>query len=272
MPAYAALELGFFRDRGLDVRARVASTAWLVPDQMARRDVQFAVMPWTRVAAAGARDQGLVAICGSGCEEAALVVRAGASPGEVRSVAVPHEGGMKDLTALALMRSLGWEGRGLVRMPSGDGAILALVGRAAEAAAMVEPYATMLEEQALGNVVKRTGDLWPGAPGCSLTTTRALLQEAPDLVHSMVAAFVDGARYIEECPDDAAALSERYIGIGGPFIRKALERNRPCIDALSNTASMEAILSLMMELGYLDRRPVGYVELSMLRELDAVHR
>lgn len=266
MPAYAAIEQGFFRDRGLDVQPQVAPTAALVPDQLARGAVQFAVMPWTRVAATD-RDEGLVAICGSGCEEAALVVRRGTAEHEVRAVAVPQEGGIKDLTAAALMRTLGWEDRRLVRMPSGDGAILALVGGAADAASMVEPYATALEEQGLGTVSRRTGDVWPGAPGCSLTTTRSLLDEQYDLAARVVAAFVEGASFVAEQPDEAAALSEPYVGIGRAFIRAALERNRPSVDALSSTAAMDAIVSLMIDLGYLDERPTGYVDLSLLREV-----
>ena len=92
-PAYAAAECGFFRSRDLDVRIQVASTAWLVPEQMVDGRVDFAVIPWTRVAAASSRDEDLVLICGSGCEEAALVLRAGVTLDDVRSVAVPQEGG-----------------------------------------------------------------------------------------------------------------------------------------------------------------------------------
>jgi ABC-type nitrate/sulfonate/bicarbonate transport system substrate-binding protein len=271
MPAYAALERGFFAHHDLDVRVHIASTAWLVPEQMARGQIQFAVIPWTRVAAADSRDEDLVAICGSGCEEAALVLRAGVSPDDVQAVGVPQEGGMKDLTAAALMRSFGWERRRIVRMPSGDGAILALVGCAADAASMVEPYATMLAQQGLGTVVKRTGDVWPGAPGCSLTTTHAMLDEHRDLAARVVAAFLDGARFVEERPDEAAALAEPYIGIGARFIRKALEHNHPNVDALSNSEAIDDVLSLMLELGYIERRPSEYLDISMLRELSAGH-
>jgi ABC-type nitrate/sulfonate/bicarbonate transport system substrate-binding protein len=266
-PAYAAAERGFFRSQDIDCRIEIASTAWLVPGQMARGEVQFAVIPWTRVAAARSRDEDMVLVCGSGCEEAALVVRAGLSLEEVRSVAVPQEGGIKDLTAAALMQSLGWSDRAKVRMPSGDGAILALVGEAADAASMVEPYATALEQIGIGSVVRRTGDVWPQAPGCSLATTRRLLDQDPDLVRRMVAAFVEGARFVEQQPDEAAAIAEAYIGINRRFVRQALEVNRPSVHALSSTASMDAILTLMIQLGYIDDLPVDYADLS---HLDAV--
>jgi NitT/TauT family transport system substrate-binding protein len=270
MPAYAAAERGFFGDRGLDVRIQVASTAWLVPEQLVQGTMDFAVIPWTRVAAANSRDEDLVLICGSGCEEAALVVRAGVELGDVHTLAVPQEGGIKDLTAAALVRSLEWEDTETLRMPSGDGAILALVGQGADAASMVEPYATALEEQGLGSVVKRTGDIWPGAPGCSLTTTRRMIDRDPELVRQVVAAFVEGAAFVEENPAEAAAIAERYIGVHRGFIERALEHNRPSVHALSNQDAMDAIISLMMELGYIDRRPTGYADLSHLQAVGAV--
>src|SRR5206468_2834174 len=107
------------------------------PRRLARQEVQFGVIPWTRVAAAQSHGEDLVLVCGSGCEEAALVVRQGMTLADVQTIAVPQEGGMKDLTALALLKSLDWNDRQLIRMPSGDGAILALVGHGADAASMV---------------------------------------------------------------------------------------------------------------------------------------
>jgi ABC-type nitrate/sulfonate/bicarbonate transport system substrate-binding protein len=267
MPAYAAVECGFFRSRDLDVRVEIAPTAWLVPEQLGRREIEFAVIPWTRVAAAKSNDEDLVLVCGSGCEEAALVVRADMSLDEVRAVAVPQEGGIKDLTAAALMRDLGWADSMRVRMPSGDAAILALIGHAADAASMVEPFATALEEQGIGWIARRTGDVWPGAPGCSLTTTRRFLDERHDVVHRMVAGFVDGADFVERNPDEAASIAEPYIGVGRRIIEKALATNRPSVHALSHEASMDAILSLMIELGYIPERPADYLDLT---HLDAV--
>jgi ABC-type nitrate/sulfonate/bicarbonate transport system substrate-binding protein len=269
MPAYVAFERGFFRRRDLAVELEIAPTAWLVPDQLNRGAIDFAVIPWTRVAAAKSGDNDLVLVCGSGCEEAALVVRAGLSLPDVRSVAVPHEGGIKDLTAAALMRGLGWDESMRIRMPSGDAAILALVGHGADAASMVEPFATALEEQEVGWVASRTGDVWPGAPGCSLTTTRHLLDERPGVVERMVSAFVEGADFVERHPAEAAAIAEPYIGVGRRLIEKALARNRPSVHALSNEDSMEAILDLMIGLGYIDRQPAGYVDLSTLHAVAA---
>lgn len=268
-PTYVAYERGFFKEAGLDVHLDVAATAWLVPQKLVSGESKFGVIPWTRVAAAEANDIPLVLLAGSGCEEAALVLRTGILAKDVKSVAVPQQGGMKDLTAMGLLETLGWEHAEKVRMPSGDGAILALVGAGADAASMIEPYATMLEEMGIGTVIKRTGDVWPGAPGCSLATSVALTEDEPEMVQKVVDAFVRGARHVQQNPDDAAECAAKYIGMAPAFIRSALKRNLPNLDALRNQEAMDHVMTLMQELGYVSRRPQHFMNLSFLDKAQA---
>jgi NitT/TauT family transport system substrate-binding protein len=265
LPAYVAMERGFFAAEGIEAEPQIAPTAWAVPDRLQKGEVDFAVIPWTRVAADLPRDGNrLVLIAGSGVEEAALVVRTGLAPEAVRSVAVPNEGGIKDLTAMALLRRLNWHDIRLVRQPSGDGAILSFVGQGADAAAMVEPYAAMLETLGLGRVLLRTGDVWPGAPGCSLTTTSAWIERDADLVQRVVRAYVAGARQVLDAPEEAAAAGEKYIGVSAAIIRRALAGNRPDPRAIRNDEAMAQILTLMSDLGYLKATPQGYRDLRFL--------
>jgi len=266
LPAYVAKRKGFFADEGLDVDVEIQPTAWMVPERLRSGAVQFAVIPWTRVAAASAKGDDLMLICGSGYEEAAIVVRTGLTLDQVRTVAVPQPGGIKDLTASGLMRGLGWDDREKVRQPSGDGAILTFVGHGADAAAMVEPYATMLQELGLGYVARRTGDLWPGAPGCSLTASRQLLRERPDLVQRAVTAFIRGSQWIDHAEDEAAEIGGAFIGVSPKFVRAALRHNRPNVEALDNQEAMHRVLDLMKDLGYVAQRPTDYADLRFQRE------
>ena len=263
-PAYVAEARGLFAAAGLEARVDVAPTAWVVPQRMAEGALDFAVLPWTRVAAAAAEGEDLIAVCGSGCEEVALVVRPELELAAVRSVAVPHEGGMKDLTAAGLMKSLDVETT--IRLPSGDAAIIAFLG-GADAAVMVEPYATLLEMRGLGRVVRRTGDVWPGAPGCSLATTRRTLRERPGYVRAVVRAFVAGAQHVHAQPDDAAAIASRYIGVGADVCRRAFDANRPDVRALHQHEAMDHVLDLMLELGYLTEKPKDFTDLRFVDEL-----
>jgi len=257
MPAYVADARGIFTAHGLDVQVNVGHTAWVVPDRLLRGELDFAVMPWTSAVAASARGEPIVLICGSGREEAAIVVRTGLEPSEVRRVAVPLRGGIKDVTALGLAERLGWSEVEWVRQPSGDGAILSFVGEGVDAASMVEPYASMLEGLGAGKVVGRTGDLWPGAPGCSLATTRAVIDGQPELVQRMVSAYVEAARWGDLHPDEAATIAARTIGIHPRFIRASLARCRNDVCALRNEAAMASIMELMKQRGYLPSIPSG---------------
>jgi NitT/TauT family transport system substrate-binding protein len=262
LPAYLAFEKGFFKAEGLDVEVEVASTAGLVPQKLASGQTQFAVMPWTRVAAE--RDCPLVLLAGSGCEEAAIVMRPGITESEIKKVAIPQRGGIKDLTAMGMLKSLGLTEIELIRQPSGDGAIIAFWGQGADAASMVEPYATMLELLGVGRVIRRTGDLWKGAPGCSLTTTASFKQSSPAVVAAVVRAFVRGAEFVRANHEESAAVGSRYIGINSRFILHALSKNGPNLDALRNQKSMDEILVLMRELGYIDTDSSSYLDLSFL--------
>ena len=264
IPAYLAHEKGFFQEEKIESEIQIASTAWLVPAKLSSGECQFAVLPWTRVAAAGENEIRLTLLCGSGFEEAAIVVRKGVAISEVKKVAVPLRGGIKDLTAMGLLKSLGWEDVELLRQPSGDGAIIALFGQGVDAASMVEPYATLMEDLGVGTVVRRTGDIWPGAPGCSLATTDAFMHQQPDVVQGVVKAFVRAARLIHKQPEEAAEIAHRYIGVDPRFIAHALEKNQPQVDAVRNDRAMEQVLTLMLQLGYLKKIPTGFRDLSFL--------
>lgn len=264
LPACVAYAEGFLREAGIEAELQIAPTAWAVPERMHGGDLEFAVIPWTRVATDRSTARRLTLVCGSGVEEAAMVLRRGVTVDGVRDVAVPQEGGIKDLTAMALVRRLGWERANVLRMPSGDGAILALVGEGADAATMVEPYATMLAHRGLGDVIQRTGDVWPGAPGCSLTTTSAVIGERPDLVERMVAAHVRGARFVSAEPDRAARIGARFIGVSAEILRESLRANRPDPSAIRNQRAMDQVIGLMVELRYLPAPPTGYRDLRFL--------
>src|SRR5690606_28950273 len=141
---------------------------------------------------------------------------------------------------------------------------ISLFGQGTDAASMVEPYATMMEMLDVGRIVRRTGDVWSGAPGCSLTTTVAQRDEDPATVAAVVRGFVRATRFVAEHPAESAEIASRYIGVDARFIASALERNRPHPDAIRNQSAMDEILSLMVRLGYLERIPSGYADLSFL--------
>lgn len=263
-PAYVAHEKGFLADVGVEASLYVTPTAWLIPEQLASGATDFAVLPWTRVAAAEAGEAPLKVLCGSGCEEAVVVVRKGLTIADVKVVAVPREGGMKDLTAMGLIESLGWDKCDLRRFPSGDGAVIAFTGEGCDAASMIEPYGAMMERLGIGVPVRRTGDIWPGAPGCSLSSSAKLIERDPELIQKVVTAYVRAAAWVDSHLDEAAAIAAPYIGVHAQTVRKALGANKPNVNAVRNTESMGMVLGLMKKLGYVQTLPQDYANLSFL--------
>ena len=67
----------------------------------------------------------------------------------------------------------------------------------------------------------------------------------------------------------AAEIAARYIGVSPGFIVKALAHNSPSADALSHDGAMQGMLATMLELGYLDRVPDGYLDLRFLERARA---
>jgi ABC-type nitrate/sulfonate/bicarbonate transport system substrate-binding protein len=135
---------------------------------------------------------------------------------------------------------------------------------------MVEPYATMLEMMGTGTVIKRTADVWKGAPGCSLATTVSLKEAQTQLTQKMVMAFARGAMFVKTNPDESADIASNYIGINPRFIREALNVNSPDVNAIRNSGAMEGVLSLMIELGYINKMPANYADLSFLDKAESV--
>jgi hypothetical protein len=68
LPAYVAHANGFFLGQGLVAHVGICPSAWLIPEQLYSRAANFAVMPWTRVAAAEKNEAPLKVVCGSGLE------------------------------------------------------------------------------------------------------------------------------------------------------------------------------------------------------------
>jgi NitT/TauT family transport system substrate-binding protein len=263
-PAYAACINRFFQQEGLETQFKITPTAWMVPQQLASGDCDFSVLPWTRVAVAEAGEAPLRVVCGSGYEEGALVVRSDLRDDRVRTVAVPREGGIKDLTAMALIHNMGWQKAEQLRYPSGDGAIIAFFGGVADAAYMVEPYATMFEQMGMGRIVKRTGDVWKGAPGCSLACRAALIEQDPDLVQRVVRGYIRAASWVLENPDEAAVIAAPIIGVKASYTAAAIKANPPQIDGIRNRDTMRTILEFMKSLGYIDYIPEGFVDLRFM--------
>ena len=129
---------------------------------------------------------------------------------------------------------------------------------------MDEPYATMFEQMGLGRIVKRTGDFWKGAPGCSLACRADLIEKDPDLVQKVVRAYIKAASWVQKNPEEAAVMAAPIIGVKASYTAAAIRANPPRIDGIRNKETMNTILEYMKSLGYIDYLPEGFADLSFM--------
>jgi len=276
MPGYVAYEKGFFKDQGLDVSCSVDPTAWILADKLISGDISFGIVPWTRVVSARDRGDDLIVISGSGYEETATVVRRDANINSLselkgKRISLPVEGGMKDLTSQALFKKYGItpQNTEILRLPSGDAAMLALLSGRVDATTNVEPYATMAVELGIGKIIARGKDILPKVPGCSLTTTDRFLQDHPDIVLKFIKAILKAEEFCHEEPEEAAEISSKYIGISAGIIREALRYNQPHTDITGSIDVMMGIVRLMKELGYIENISQEFYDFELLKKAKA---
>ncbi|MDI6902684.1 MAG: ABC transporter substrate-binding protein [Methanocellales archaeon] len=276
MPAYIAYERGFFKELGLDVSYSIDPTAWLLPNKLISGEISFGILPWTRTVSARDKGDNLVVIAGSGYEEPATVVRRdakidGLSELKGKRISLPAAGGMKDLTSQALFKKydITPENTEILRLPSGDAAMLALLSGRVDATTNVEPYATMAVELGIGKIIARGKDVLPKAPGCSITTTDDFLQDHSDVALKFIKAILKADEFCNKEPEEAAKISSRYIGISAEIIREALRYNQPRIDITGSIDIMMRVAGLMKELGYIKTIPKDFCNFELLKKAKA---
>jgi hypothetical protein len=59
-------------------------------------------------------------------------------------------------------------------------------------------------------------------------------------------------------------IAARYIGISPDIIRHSFTFNRPDADAIRHDDAMNHILDLMLQLGYIERKPERYCDLRFM--------
>lgn len=276
MPAYIAYEKGFFREQGLDVSYSIDPAAWLLPAKLISGEIAFGILPWTRTVSARDNGNNLVVIAGSGYEEPTTVVRRDSGINSLselkgKRISLPAAGGMKDLASQTLFKEydITPENTEIIRLPSGDAAMLALLSGRVDATTNVEPYATMAVELGIGKIIARGKDVLPKTPGCSITTTDEFLQDRPDVALNFLKAILKAEAFCNEEPEEAAKISSKYIGIPARIIREALKYNRPHIDITGSMDAMMRIVGLMKELGYIKAIPQDFCNFELLEKAKA---
>src|ERR1700712_4623107 len=80
--------------------------------------------------------------------------------------------------------------------------------------------------QKVGKILVLSKDIWAGHICCVLHATETLIERHPEAVQELVNGFVEAARFIEEEPEKAAALSKQFLGQKPEVIEHVLLKPR----------------------------------------------
>jgi len=223
-------------------------------------------------------------VCGACFGGSALVVQQGAikaiSDFKNNIVATPQLGNSQDVAARYWFRSKGFE----FTLTGGDIRILPMENvdqltlfkqRDLIAAWNVEPWVSRLVLEAQGEIYLEEAKLWPETDGKYVTThlvsSRAFLENHPNLVKNWIRAHVDLTSWINHHPQEAQDLFNREIQkeIFQPLAENVLKRAWSKLEATYNPlpASVWRYSKMAYEIGFFKQKP----DLSHLYELKLLH-
>ncbi len=230
LPAFIALEKGFFRDEGLAVR--VGGVFKAGPEEMSAfgaGELDFGYVgqaPATAAVFNGVADVQFIAQVNR--EGSAVVCRSGGGPESIRglkgmAVAIPGHATMQDFL---LRRALAAEGltyqdiRPIVLKP--PEMLQALEQKNIDAFIAWQPYPALAAGRAWARVLLDSSAIWPGHPCCVLVASRSLCAARPETVRKIQSAHTKACAFIHENPDEALSIAVKYTSLDRSALAAAL--------------------------------------------------
>ena len=239
LPAFVALEKGFFADEGLKVA--VGGIFRAGPEQMSafaagELDVGYVgLAPAATAALNGVADITLLAQVN--IEGSAVVCRPDtySTLAQLRgkTVAIPGHATMQDCLIQKGLRSAGLLPDMLSLMVLKPPEMLqAMTASDIDCFIAWEPYPAQAVCTGAGEIVVRSGDIWKEHPCCVLIASGSFARTRPEDTAKIIQAHRRACSFIAEHPEDALAIAVRYTGMTHDTIKEAMAHMRytPDID------------------------------------------
>ncbi len=229
LPAFVALEKGFFADEGLQVT--VAGIFRAGPEQMSafaagELDIGYVgLAPAATASLNGVADISIVAQVN--IEGSAVVCRPGdcATLAHLRdkTVAIPGHATMQDCLIQKGLRSAGLTTAMLRLMVLKPPEMLqALTAETIDCFVAWEPYPAQAVSGGHGEIVERSEALWPQHPCCVLIAHGPFARSRPEDTRKILRAHERACRFIKEQPEEALNIAVRYTGMPRAVLEQAM--------------------------------------------------
>ena len=252
LPAFVALEKGFFEDEGLLVT--VGGIFRAGPEEMSafaagELDVGYVgLAPAATAALNGVADITILAQVNK--EGSALVCRPDiTSLAQLRgkTVAIPGHATMQDCLIQKGLRNAGLtpEMLGLMVLKPPE-MLPAMEADDIDCFIAWEPYPTQAVTMGTGTVVARSGALWKEHPCCVLIAQDRFTRIRPEETAKIIKAHQRACRFITDHPEEALSIAVRYTGMPRAIIKQAMEHMRyvPAIDRQKASDFVEFLTDL----------------------------
>jgi len=231
LPAFIALEKGYFVQQGLSVQ--VGGVFKAGPEEMSAfgsGDLDFGYVgqaPATAALLNGAADIQFIAQVN--LEGSAIVARKGSGIDSVkglagRLVAIPGHATMQDFLLRRAVKNnmISYEDiRSIVLKP--PEMLQALEQKNIDAFIAWQPYPAQALQSAEAKVVMYSDAIWKDHPCCVLIASRTLCETQPQTVKKIQAAHAQACAFIAEHPDDAASIGVKYTSMNRAVVEQAIK-------------------------------------------------
>ena len=231
LPAFIALEKGYFAEQGLNVQ--VGGVFKAGPEEMSAfgsGDLDFGYVgqaPATAALLNGAADIQFIAQVN--LEGSAIVSRKGAGTDSLKElagkfVALPGHATMQDfLLRRALKNSMMsfQDIRAIILKP--PEMLQALEQKNIDAFIAWQPYPAQALLSAAAQVMLYSADIWKDHPCCVLIARRGLCDSQPQTIKKIQAAHAKACAFIADHPDEAAAVGVKYTSMDRAVVEQALQ-------------------------------------------------
>ena len=239
LPAFIALDKGFFADEGLKVA--VSGIFRAGPEMMSafaagELDVGYVgLAPAATAALNGVADISILAQVN--IEGSAVVCRPHACSTLAhlrdKTVAIPGHATMQDCLIQKGLLSAGLTPRDLRLMVLKPPEMLqAMTARNIDCYIAWEPYPAQAVSAGAGEILARSSELWKEHPCCVLIASGSFARTRPEETAKLILAHRRACRFIAEHPEDSLAIAVRYTGMSHDTIKEAMAHMRyaPDID------------------------------------------
>jgi NitT/TauT family transport system substrate-binding protein len=278
LPAFVALDKGFYREQGLEVEVTGIFKAG--PEEMSAfssHSLDTGYVGEAPVIAAQANKVVTVSIVAQANKEGSALVAAknfqfkGLGDLKNKVVAIPGHATIQDvLLRIALKRS-GTSPTELTIMVLKPPEMLSAL-RSGDIDAFIawEPYPSKAVTEGIGKILLDSGSIWKNHPCCALIVDRNLLTNR-NLVKDLIRAHLKAIRFIRDNIDEAKRIGVKYTGMDAVTVEEALKRIK--FDPLPSREDKKEFIEFLREMGYITiENPDHFIDelmdVSLLHEVE----